>query len=357
MWYLPAPGLPTVVGCNGFPGIILCLPAASSLLWQYTWNSTCQSGPNKRLIYISGSKSALLLCYIVGCGSGGGVGSSPATGSAVRALVSTAHMLICSWARHRTANCSRCVWTSVVSQFGQKCVVLVCSKWNQNHLMCRVDTRESGQFFLESWETWRSNLLAVKSRMSAASLLWLRWCELLRLIRLLPEINQHQQRRWGLWEERRVFSVWWQSEWAESTGLCCWCTVGCGLGPNVTAAHEGRDLTWRRAVFKAQRWFDSGFLGKLKTSKAAGSPVQQDFIIYVYLYTAQASKCCSCCSVTLLCPYLSCPCIKGSAGSTVDSEPHINSRLPGAGTIDTGAGLQTGAGWGQAWIKDAVFAS
>lgn len=37
----------------------------------------------------------------------------------------------------------------------------------------------------------------------------------------------------------------------------------------------------------------------------------------------------ACCAVTLLCPYLSLPCIKGSTGSTVDSMPHINSRHPG----------------------------
>lgn len=37
----------------------------------------------------------------------------------------------------------------------------------------------------------------------------------------------------------------------------------------------------------------------------------------------------ACCSLTLLCPYLSQPCIKGSTGSTVDLMPHITSRRPG----------------------------
>lgn len=37
----------------------------------------------------------------------------------------------------------------------------------------------------------------------------------------------------------------------------------------------------------------------------------------------------ACCSLTLLCPYLSRPCIKGSTGSTVDLMPHIASRRPG----------------------------
>lgn len=62
--------------------------------------------------------------------------------------------------------------------------------------------------------------------------------------------------------------------------------------------------------------------------------------ILMYSYTIKSWKSCllliliysamhACCSVTLLCPYLSRPCIKGSTGSTVDFMPHINSRHPG----------------------------